>query len=437
MHSLQKQFHDFVQAEELLHEDDHVLLAVSGGLDSMVMADIFLKAGWNFAVAHCNFNLRGEESDGDEEFVRSWAKEHGIALHAKRFDLGGGSVQLKARNARYEWFEKLSSEEGFNKIATAHHLNDSLETVLINLSRGTGVRGFSGIRSKNDKIVRPLLFASKDQLRDYANECSLKWREDSSNLKNDYDRNLLRLEVIPKLEELNPSLINTFRSTSERLHLASELVSSKVAEIKAKYLSVKGATSELKLEWVQTETDLLILSEILAGYGFSYFVSKQVFEALGRSGKQFFANDHVLTIDRDSLFIKQNEATDNDFLQIEGTGVFQFQQFLLTISLVDKDDVDFSENESTAFLDASLATFPMKLRRWEEGDRFTPLGMKGTKKVSDYLVDKKVPLALKNKVLVLQSEDQIVWLAAHQISEKFKIGEKTEKVLRITFAQGI
>ncbi len=429
MHSLQKQFHDFIKKKVLLNKEDYVLLAISGGLDSMVMADLFLKAEWKFSVAHCNFNLRGNESNGDELFVKTWANENGVEFFVKQFDLGKGSVQLKAREARYKWFEELSNEHGFNKIVTAHHLNDSLETSLINFTRGSGVTGLSGIDAENGKIVRPLLFATKEQLKDYAGTCALEWREDSSNSKTDYDRNHLRLEVIPKLEELNPSLIQTFENTSERLQLASELIKSKVEEIKGNHLIEGENTSELKLNWVKSEIDLLILSEILSEYGFGYSTSKQIYNAIGKSGKQFYSNQLVLSIDRNSLFIKSDE-TQSDDLQIVGEGDYDFNGSRLTISIIDPDEVNFSEGSFTAYFDADLINFPLNLRVWQDGDRFRPLGMKGTKKVSDYLIDKKVPVALKDEVLVLSSNEKIVWLVGYQISEEFKITEKTDRVLK-------
>ncbi len=431
MHSLQKQFQDFVQAEELLKEDDHVLLAVSGGLDSMVMADLFCDADWRFEVAHCNFNLRDKESDEDEEFVKSWAKKNEVLIHVKHFDLGEGSIQLNARNARYRWFEQLSREKGFTKIATAHHLDDSLETVLINLSRGTGVRGLGGIPSKADKIIRPLLFTSREHLESYSKKHGLLWREDSSNSKKDYDRNLLRLEVIPKIKELNPSLIDTFRSTAERALLSHQVVHARAEEVKKKYLVVDGSVSELKLHWLKSKADLLLLSEILAEFGFSYFTTKQIFEAKGKPGKQFFASEYVLSIDRDSLFVKPFQSMGDEELSITGVGDFDLSGSSFGVSIMDRKNLDFQENPMIAYLDTDHLTFPIEVRKWKEGDRFVPLGMTGSKKVSDYLIDRKVPLALKSETLVLIVGDQIAWLVGYQISEKFKIGDKTKKVLKI------
>jgi len=433
MHSLQKQFHEFVKAEELLREDDHVLLAVSGGLDSMVMADLFAKSSWSFSIAHCNFNLRGTESDGDEAFVKDWANANEVKIYTERFDLGEGSTQLNARNARYQWFEELVATKGYSKIATAHHLNDSLETLLINLSRGTGIKGIAGIKAKSGNVIRPLLFASKDQLKKYAADHSLKWREDSSNEKTDYDRNLLRHVVIPELEKLNPSMVETFRNTAERLGLANEIVQRNVDEIKKKSLVTRGSMTELKLEWLQAQTDFLLLSEILGEFGFNYVTTKEIFKAIGKSGKQFYAGNVELTMDRKSLFIKEAQDELDAENVIDAVGGFQFGEKKLKLSIVGRAEVELSDATSNkVYLNADLLSFPLKIRKWRDGDRFTPLGLDGTKKVSDYLIDAKTPLVKKNGVMVLLSEDEIVWLVNHQISELFKITDQTKKILTIS-----
>ncbi|MEP1094752.1 MAG: tRNA lysidine(34) synthetase TilS [Cyclobacteriaceae bacterium] len=437
MHSLQKQFHEFVKAEELLHEDDTILIAVSGGLDSIVMADLFAKSSWSFSIAHCNFNLRGEESDGDEAFVKNWAQENGVEMYAQRFDLGNGSTQLTARNARYQWFEELASQGGFTKIAVAHHLNDSLETLLINLSRGTGIKGIAGIKAKTEKIVRPLLFASKNHLRQYAEDLSLRWREDSSNKTTDYDRNLLRHLVIPEMEKLNPSLVETFGNTSERLGLANEIVQKQVEEIKRKKLIVANSLTELKLDWIQDRADFLILSEILGEFGFSYVTSKEIFEAIGKSGKQFHAGHFELTIDRKSLFIREVKSELDAEYVIDEVRDFQLGEKNLKLSIVDRAEVDLSDSSNNkVFVSADLVNFPLKVRKWKEGDRFAPLGLGGTKKVSDFLIDSKIPLAKKDGVMVLLSKDEIVWLMGYQISELFKITDQTQKVLAISLTSG-
>jgi tRNA(Ile)-lysidine synthase len=433
MHSLQKQFHEFVKDEELLNESDHVLLAVSGGLDSIVLADLFLNSKWKFGVAHCNFQLRAKESDEDEAYVDSWATQNNRPFHIKHFDLGEGSVQLNARNARYSWFDELAVTYEYSKIAVAHHLNDALETVLINLSRGTGIKGLAGIQPKTEKIIRPLLFATKNQLIEYASENSLQWREDSSNAKSDYDRNLIRHEVIPILQKLNPALLETYRNTFERVQLSNHIIQKKVVEVKSKHLLEKDDLLELGLSWVIEKVDLLVLSELLSEYGFNYSTSKEVYEALGKPGKKFFSNDFILTMDRTSLFIQTNSTKDETELSLDGPGEFNYGSE--TFSVVERTNENIIFGQAfTAYLDADKIKFPLTIRKWREGDHFVPLGMGGSKKISDLLIDRKIPVALKPNVLVLVSNGEIIWVIEHQLSDRVKLTDTTEKVLEITLS---
>jgi tRNA(Ile)-lysidine synthase len=431
VHPLQKRFHDFIKEKQLISSNDKVLLAVSGGLDSMAMATLFLNAKFNFSIAHCNFGLRSEESDGDEELVKKWADSNTIERFVKKIDLGDDSVQLAARNARYQWFDELIQEFNFNKLATAHHLNDSLETSLINLIRGTGIKGIGGIKPKIGIVVRPLLFVSKEELRSYALEVGLSWREDSSNTKNDYDRNLIRNVIVPKLKELNPSLSETFRNTSERLQLTNQFLQQKVEEVKNTFLKEENNLIELRIDWIRTDSDFLILSEIVSAFGFNYITSKEIHAAIGKSGKVFSSKEFELSIDRSSIFIRKTIETKNEEVQILDTGNYKIYDHKLDVSISDRQGLDFASSKNIVFLDAAKIQFPFTVRKWKKGDRFRPFGMKGTKKVSDYLIDKKVPLALKNKVLVMTQRDNIVWLIGYQISENFKIDEETESVLRI------
>lgn len=431
MHSLQKQFHDFLEKEELLNADDQMLLAVSGGLDSMVLADVFFKSNFKFSVAHCNFGLRDAESDGDELLVKNWCKENKVTFHRKKIELGAGSIQLNARNTRYEWFNELCEAHGYSKLATAHHLNDSIETLLLNLTRGTGLKGVVGIKPKSDKTIRPLLFATKDELKTYALASSLEWREDSSNNKADYDRNAIRLGVIPKLEELNPSLISTFSDTSERLRLTVEILEREVEAIKGNYLRADKSRFELDVSWISNKSDLLILSEILSEFGFNYATVKEIHSALGRAGRMFLSSSFQLSVDRTSIFIQSISAKPKTELIIDGEGEYSLGERRLVLSGIEKSAVNFSRQSSVVYFDADKINFPLEIRAWQQGDRFRPLGMKGSKNVSDFLIDKKVPLALKDEVLVLISGDEIAWLMGHQISEKFKITDETNRILRV------
>ncbi|MEQ9404726.1 MAG: tRNA lysidine(34) synthetase TilS [Cyclobacteriaceae bacterium] len=431
MHSLQKQFHDYVEERDLLRNNEKILLAVSGGLDSMAMCHLFLHAPWTFSVAHCNFNLRGEESEGDEYFVRKWGEKNSIEVHTQSFDLGEGSIQQNARKARYKWFAELCDEFDYTRIVTAHHLNDSLETTLINLTRGTGIKGITGIPVQLGNIIRPLLFASKKQLRDYAEEEGIEWREDSTNARTDYDRNLIRHEVIPKLLELNPSLTDTFYHTSERLNLTNKVFQARVDEIRKDNLRVEEACIKLNLDWISGHTDLVILAEILSEYGFNYATAREIFEAAGKSGKQFPLESVTASMDRNALFIKKNEEQKHEELLVESEGTYEFRNRQIRLSMEPKGDDPIPKNPLEECFDAEKIQFPLTLRKWREGDRFRPLGMKGSKKISDYLIDKKVPLALKDDVLVLTTQHEIIWLVGHQISDDYKVTTSSKEILSV------
>lgn len=430
MHPLQKRFHDFIQENNLIEKGEETLLAVSGGLDSMVMLHLFIAAGFEVVVAHCNFGLRGEESDGDERLVVDYTRKAGIRCFVKKVSITEGSIQLQARTARYSWFESLKTEEGLGKIATAHHLDDSLETSLLNLVRGTGVSGLAGIPVKNKSIVRPLLFATKEELKQYAQEVKLEWREDSSNQKVDYQRNKLRHKVIPTLRELNPSLVQTYASTKARLAATRYFLTEKVDQIKEDFFNEE--LHEFDLSWISAEHDLLILSEVLAGYGFNYATVKDIFKAIGESGKVFPSNTGFSAyMDRSKLFLKQEEVT-TTHLAVPSEGKYHSGGLVFDVVLKSANGVILDQGPDVAIFDSGELTFPLLIRSWKEGDRFQPLGMKGTKKVSDFLVDEKIPLAKKEEVLVVESGGQIAWVVGMRISSLFKVTGSTGPVLQIT-----
>ncbi|MFK7953384.1 MAG: tRNA lysidine(34) synthetase TilS [Ekhidna sp.] len=430
MHPLQKQFHDEIKEKQLFPREGKVLLAVSGGVDSMVMAHLFLLSENSFEIAHCNFALRGEDSDKDEQLVRNWAKNHNVVCHVKRFDLEG-SIQLAAREARYKWFSELTVKFGHAAIATAHHINDSLETALFNLSRGTGIRGLSGVPSKSNDVVRPMLFTSKDQLLTYAKEHDIEWREDASNRKTDYGRNLIRNRVIPTLKELNPSLEETFANTLERLQLTNQLLAEYVDVIKNDFLRQEDEVWKLDVSWIKKSTDSLILSEVVSEFGFNYVTSKEIFETLNKPGKVFMSASFELSIDRSTIYIKSKNRFEEDEVVIASEGLFTVGSRSIKISITERRDVSFDSNKNVVFIDTSKIGFPMKFRTWKEGDRFRPLGMKGQKKISDYLIDNKVPLAHKESVKVVTYDGAIIWLVGHQISDDCKIVDETPSVLKM------
>lgn len=412
----------------MVEENEKVLLAVSGGVDSMVMLELFRASEIQFAVAHCNFGLRGEDSAGDEALVSERCKRHGIDFYVKHIKIEAGSIQLEAREKRYLWFEELMAKEKYAKLATAHHLDDSLETTLLNLARGTSYRGLKGVPLKNGPVIRPLLFASKEQLLDFAEEKELKWREDISNHKTDYDRNKIRLAVTPKLLEINSSLIATYRDTKERLTLLADYIDAEVEAVLKEHFNTR--TGELDLKWIKGPKELILLNEILSAYEFNYKTVKEVYRAIGKSGKQFPTTKYQIVMDRTSLFILKHkaDATAMD-LVIEGEGNYVINGKMFLVTKIPQVN-DFDQGSRVALFNLRKVSLPIKVRRWKEGDTFTPLGMKGRKKVSDFLIDQKVPLSLKEDVLVLEVAGEIAWVVGYRISDHFKLG-KHEEVLRI------
>ena len=434
MYELQKQFHKFLTHYRLIEDGDKVLLAVSGGLDSMVMANLFLNSDIEMAVAHCNFGLRGAESEADEQFVKEWASKNGIECYTKHLAIKSSSIQLEARRKRYEWFIKLAADAGCQKISTAHHLNDSLETSLLNFTRGTGVRGLAGVPMKNGNIIRPLLHFSKEQLAFYAGKNRLAWREDGSNQKSDYDRNKLRLKVIPLLKELNKSLEDTFRPTAERLEYASELLQERANEIYSNHFN--EMEQSLALDWITKPSHLLLLNEILAPYGFNYKTVREVFDAVGNSGKTFETGNWSLFMDRNKLYLK---TIDTEMIQpviVTGQGKYSVGEKDLLVDLLHPGHSVqelISKDLNTATFDASKVTWPLTVRRWQHGDALQPIGMLGKKKVSDLLIDLKVPLAKKAEVLIVESAGEIAWVVGYRISDNFKMSKETSEVVSLEY----
>jgi len=430
VHALQKQFQDYI--DKSISSDEVILLAVSGGVDSMVLATLFLESEINFVVAHCNFQLRGSESDEDEKHVDSWCKKHGIGFFCEKFEIDG-SVQLEARNLRYTWFNELLKNEGFDKIATAHHLNDSIETFLLNLTRGTGLQGLVGIREENQNIIRPLIHISKESIKEFADYKEIEWREDLSNAKKDYKRNRIRLDVIPILEDLNSNLVNTFRFTQERLELTSQLIERKVLEVKSQLIVINDSY-ELNLSWIIDKSDLIVLSELLKGFGFNYHTCKEIWAARKSSGKAFQSIQWVLTVDRDKIFISPNVKKAEEFnFSIASYGNFQFDRYQMTLKRKSEIDTNLFSNPFVGQFDADKLKFPLTTRNWRQGDTFKPLGLHGHKKVSDFLINSKVPLFEKRNVKVLCSNGEIIWLIGHRISEDFKINKRTSAVAEVQF----
>jgi tRNA(Ile)-lysidine synthase len=432
----------FIKENELAPAGSKLIVAVSGGLDSVVLADILHKLGYEIAIAHCHFGLRAEDADADELFVRKLAKKYEAPFYSEHFSTkafaeeNGLSIQMAARQLRYTWFEKLRQEHNFDFIATAHHQNDTLETILLNLTRGTGLAGLHGIPPKNGKIIRPLLCMAKDDLYDYLVEKRLAWREDASNETTKYQRNLLRHEVVPVLKKLNPNLEETIFQTSERIRGAEAIFENYISEVKNR--AVKETDEAIYISVPELETSLslaTVLHELLKPYHFPFEKSKQIAANLhNSSGTQFDSPTHNLVIDREQLVITPKDLRQFASYEISETATeLKADNFRLRIKRVPAEGYKIPKGKNVAALDASLLQFPLKLRPWQEGDWFVPLGMNGKKKISDLLIDQKVPLNLKSKVMVLSSAQSIAWVVGQRPDNRFKVSDKTEEVLEIWF----
>ncbi|GAB2958510.1 tRNA lysidine(34) synthetase TilS [Hymenobacter coalescens] len=420
---------------------DQVLVAVSGGLDSVVLLDVLHRLGVGVAVAHCHFGLRGEEADADEEFVRKLAKKYGLPYFAEFFDTKGFaqqeglSTQMAARVLRYQWFEQVRRTQGLDYVATAHHQRDAAETMLLNLTHGTGLAGLHGIPVRQGRVVRPLLSAAKDDLYDYLVEHRLVWREDASNDSTLYQRNRLRHDVLPVLRELNPNLDQTLQHTSERVRGAELLVQHMVAQAAQQARRDEPEAVYFNIAVLQaTPATAVVLHELLRPFHFSWLVVKDIVESLrGISGKQFESPTHRLVKDRDQLVITpKNLSSFGTYQWPEGQAELAVEGLRLTATEHPAAGFQVSRQKDVAAFDLDKLKFPLTLRRWREGDWFMPIGLKGKKKISDFLIDQKVPLNLKDQVLLLTAADgKVAWVVGQRPDDRFKVTEETQRVLQV------
>lgn len=414
-----------------------MLLAVSGGIDSVVMLDILYRLGIDIGVAHCNFKLRGIESDEDEVFVKMQCEKKQIPLFVKQFDTEHYSIehklsiQLAARKLRYDWFEELLEEQQFDFLLTAHHLDDSLETFLINFTRGTGLQGLTGIPVQNDKIIRPLLCLSRNEIENYAKENTIAWREDSSNESDKYFRNKLRHDVIPILKELNPGLLHSFENTIKNLQNSQALVED-AASIAFKKVVIKG---EDKLiisipKLLEYSNFRAYLYQWLNSYGFTAW--EDIYNLVNaQSGKQIFSGTHFLLKNREELILSKTLNYNNEeVFYIEKSQ--EKVNIPLNITFLHTDKIsDISRN--TIFVDEKKIRFPLTIRRKREGDVIYPHGMKGSKKLSKFFKDEKLSLIDKSNVWLLCSDNHIVWVIGKRQDSRFAIDNSTTKILQINY----
>jgi tRNA(Ile)-lysidine synthetase-like protein len=418
-------------------ENKKLLLTTSGGIDSMVLLHLFQQLEYEIAAAHCNFQLRGIESFEDQQFIQNYTTKNNIPFFTTLFDTKTFaedyklSIQIAARELRYNWFYELAETEGFDYILTAHHADDNLETFLINLSRGTGLDGLVGIPKQNEKVIRPLLLFSRKEIENYAKEHAVLWREDSSNASDKYIRNKIRHNIVPLLKELNPNFIDTFQKTQTYLQEAQTMVEDASIMIYQQVASGKDGHISFDLKKLkQLPNYKSYLYQWLHEFGFTAW--DDIYNLVeSQSGKQVFSNEYRLVKDRNFLLLKAIEIIDEAeeyCIEKEETDV----NFPLKLSFC-QVSTHFDTNSNSIFVDQDKLIYPLLLRRWKEGDSFQPLGMEGkSKKVSKLFKDEKLSLLEKENIWILCSNDKIIWIIGIRQDERFKIEKTTKNRLQIT-----
>jgi tRNA(Ile)-lysidine synthase len=437
-----ERFREYLEEQSLCAAGDKILVTVSGGIDSVVLLDLLISAGYMTGVAHCNFRLRGEESEADEAFVKSIAAREGLEFYRQDFKTEeyareqGVSVQMAARDLRYTWFEEIRARHDYDLIATAHNQDDVLETFFVNLSRGTGIRGLTGIAPVSGKVIRPLLFASRESISAYATDRGITYREDSSNASEKYLRNRIRHSLLPLLEEENPSFRKSLMETIARLSETEILFRDEIQKLKEKLLRQQDDRILIPIPELQKlESRKTILHEMLSEFGFGGSQLDDILLSIDAApGKQFFSPTHRLVKDREELILSPlgNDEKRRYYLELESGQIFDPVD-LEWIIVEHTEKFSIPKDPNIACLDLDMLDFPLILRRWEKGDSFKPFGMKGMKKISDFLIDEKVSLPDKERTWLLASGQKIVWVVGYRIDDGFRISPSTRQVLMIRY----
>ncbi|PQJ68583.1 tRNA lysidine(34) synthetase TilS [Polaribacter butkevichii] len=413
-----------------------LLIAISGGIDSVVLTHLLSALKFNISLAHCNFNLRGKESDLDEAFVRELGKKLKLNTFVTQFktkefaEENKQSTQIAARNLRYDWFDKLIKDHQFDYLLTAHHADDHLETFLINLTRGAGLDGLTGIPEINGNIVRPLLKFSRNDILTFAKENNISWREDKSNASTKYIRNKIRHQILPVLKEINPSLLETFAKTTEHLKESQQIIEDRIKQVALEILITDNNYIKINIEKLEKLSNpKAYLYQLLKEYNFTEW--NDVANLLAaQSGKQIFSKTHTLLKDRDFLFLskKLSTSTVDQSLIEENTIEITEPIHLKLESVIEKS----AENNQTIYVDKKRLDYPLKLRKWQDGDFFYPTGMTGKKKLSKYFKDQKLSLLEKqNTWLLCNNNEDIIWVVGYRLDNRFKTTQQTKSVLKI------
>jgi tRNA(Ile)-lysidine synthase len=437
---LNQSFLDYLNHQCGIERQEKLLVAVSGGADSMALLRLLSANGFAIEAAHVNFSLRGLESDGDEQLVIDFCGKLGVPLHVTRFDTKsiakatGKSIEMAARDLRYHWFAELIEKHGFAGVAVGHHANDSIETFFINLLRGTGVHGLTGIKPRNGNVVRPLLFASRNDILDYCRVHDVPWRTDSSNLSPDHVRNRIRNEIMPLLMAINPSFEQTMLANTNRLGQLEALVSDMVEQSKESMVAEADGMTLIPIKLLKAHRHKsLLLFELLNDKGFNPSQIEDVLAGLdGIAGKQYLSASHRVVRDRDNLIVAPRHNALNEEFYVEGDQTYIDVPVSLSLRHFERnDDFLFSKIPTCVHFDADRVDFPLTIRQWRQGDVFMPLGMSNFKKLSDFYIDNKFSLVEKEKTWLLLSGDDIIWVIGHRLDDRYKVTPRTKRILEI------
>jgi tRNA(Ile)-lysidine synthase len=431
-------FSNFISENNLAKPTDRILMAVSGGIDSMVMAYLFHLLNYKTGIAHCNFSLRGEESDKDEEVVRQFASGNGIPFYSIRFDTKAYasqnklSIQMAARELRYQWFEQIRNQNSYDSIAVAHNLNDNIETMLINLTRGTGIAGMTGMRVSANRIIRPLLFATREKIASFQSQHNIVFREDRSNADTKYVRNKIRHLIIPVLKEINPSVETTLNNTAERFMGFYEIVSDYIARLKNEVTIEKDHYVSFLLDKLKPfEKNKAILFELFKPYGITDSLLSDLASIIeGETGGIVITPTHRIIKNRNELIVSEDKNKTEGFFEISNIADFKQFQYITSadVRTISKE-FKIPSDSKIACIDLQMIRYPLLIRKWKEGDYFYPLGMNQKKKLSDYFIDKKFSILDKENIFILESDGKIVWIIGERIDDRFKVTGATKEIL--------